>query len=158
MDRWVTPPKRVTSPTWGPPPLCKQALRTNTYRNSISGIAHFSLSKKGNFTLFRFGITVKRRFWNYLRSHSSWVADLSQVDITTVNRSVRHCAFSSFIFVNKYSLRFGLLAHFIMTSFACLLLLFICSPGVDRWSIGVATSLTRGVKSITSWVSLKRLP
>ena len=24
MDRWVTPPKRVTSPTWGPPPLCKQ--------------------------------------------------------------------------------------------------------------------------------------
>ena len=27
MDRWVTPPKRVTSPTWGPPPPCKQALK-----------------------------------------------------------------------------------------------------------------------------------
>ena len=27
MDRWVTPPKRVTSPTWGPPPSCKQALK-----------------------------------------------------------------------------------------------------------------------------------
>ena len=27
MDRRVTPPKRVTSPTWGPPPPCKQALR-----------------------------------------------------------------------------------------------------------------------------------
>ena len=26
MDRRVTPPKRVTSPTWGPPPSCKQAL------------------------------------------------------------------------------------------------------------------------------------
>ena len=26
MDRWVTPPKRVTSPTWGPPPPCKQTL------------------------------------------------------------------------------------------------------------------------------------
>ena len=26
MDRQVTPPKRVTSPTWGPPPPCKQAL------------------------------------------------------------------------------------------------------------------------------------
>ena len=25
-DRRVTPPKRVTSPTWGPPPPCKQAL------------------------------------------------------------------------------------------------------------------------------------
>ena len=26
MDRRVTPPKEVTSPTWGPPPPCKQAL------------------------------------------------------------------------------------------------------------------------------------
>ena len=26
MDRWVTPPKRVTSSTWGPPPPCKQTL------------------------------------------------------------------------------------------------------------------------------------
>ena len=26
MDRRVTPPKRGTSPTWGPPPPCKQAL------------------------------------------------------------------------------------------------------------------------------------
>ena len=25
MDRRVTPPKRVTSPTWDPPPSCKQA-------------------------------------------------------------------------------------------------------------------------------------
>ena len=25
-NRRVTPPKRVTSPTWGPPPPCKQAL------------------------------------------------------------------------------------------------------------------------------------
>ena len=27
MDRRVTPPKRITSPTWGPPPPCKQTLR-----------------------------------------------------------------------------------------------------------------------------------
>ena len=27
MDRRVTPPKRLTSPTWGPPPPCKQALK-----------------------------------------------------------------------------------------------------------------------------------
>ena len=26
MDRRVTPPKRATSPTWGPPPPCKQAV------------------------------------------------------------------------------------------------------------------------------------
>ena len=29
-DRQVTPPKRVTSPTWGPPPPCKQALNMIT--------------------------------------------------------------------------------------------------------------------------------
>ena len=29
MDRRVTPPKRVTSPTWGPLPPCKQALKQN---------------------------------------------------------------------------------------------------------------------------------
>ena len=28
MDRRVTPPKQVTSPTWGTPPPCKQALTT----------------------------------------------------------------------------------------------------------------------------------
>ena len=27
LDRRVTPPKRVPSPTWGPPPPCKRALR-----------------------------------------------------------------------------------------------------------------------------------
>ena len=27
MDRRITPPKRVTSATWGPPPPFKQALR-----------------------------------------------------------------------------------------------------------------------------------
>ena len=31
MERRVTPPRRVTSPTWGPPPPCKQAL--NGYVN-----------------------------------------------------------------------------------------------------------------------------
>ena len=25
MNRRVTPPERITSPTWGPPPPCKQA-------------------------------------------------------------------------------------------------------------------------------------
>ena len=27
MDRRVTPPKEATSPTWGPPPPCKEALK-----------------------------------------------------------------------------------------------------------------------------------
>ena len=32
MDRRVTQPKRVTSPTWGPPPPCKQALKTHKWQ------------------------------------------------------------------------------------------------------------------------------
>ena len=32
MYRRVTPPKRVTSPTWGPAPPCKQALRQLIHR------------------------------------------------------------------------------------------------------------------------------
>ena len=32
MDRRATPPKRVTSPIWGTPPPCKQALRLQIYR------------------------------------------------------------------------------------------------------------------------------
>ena len=32
MDRRVTPPKRVTSPAWGPPPPCKQALKKRLLR------------------------------------------------------------------------------------------------------------------------------
>ena len=32
MDKRVTPPKRVTSPTWGHPPPCKQALRSFVLR------------------------------------------------------------------------------------------------------------------------------
>ena len=35
MARRVTPPKRVTSPTWGPPSPCKQALRKAQLKTMI---------------------------------------------------------------------------------------------------------------------------
>ena len=35
MDRRVNPPKQVTSPTWGPPPSWKQALKVKS-RSIIS--------------------------------------------------------------------------------------------------------------------------
>ena len=46
MDRRVTPPKRVTSPTWGPPPPRKQALRIRTQGYDSKGTAYsvFSLT------------------------------------------------------------------------------------------------------------------
>ena len=43
MDGRVTQPKRVTSPTWGPPPSCKQALRPRP-RVSIFGLKTKSFS------------------------------------------------------------------------------------------------------------------
>ena len=33
---FFTPPKRVTSPTWGPPPPCKQALSPNSDQHQFS--------------------------------------------------------------------------------------------------------------------------
>ena len=36
MHRRVTPLKRVTSPTWGPLPPCKQALRSHSITKKFS--------------------------------------------------------------------------------------------------------------------------
>ena len=35
MDRRVTPPKWVTSPTWGSPPPCKHAQATNIKQDKV---------------------------------------------------------------------------------------------------------------------------
>ena len=40
MDRRVTPPERITSPTWGPPPPCKQALSQVFARQCFSAVLH----------------------------------------------------------------------------------------------------------------------
>ena len=39
MERRVTPPRRVTSSTWGPPPPCKQALNGLKLRNFTENIS-----------------------------------------------------------------------------------------------------------------------
>ena len=52
MDKRVTPSKRVTSPTWGPPPPCKQALNQHrsgrlhyltSLRNFVSYVKYFCI-------------------------------------------------------------------------------------------------------------------
>ena len=50
MDRRVTPPKWVTSPTWGPPPPCKQALNSmrKMYGASTTVLWHIQLVKSIN--------------------------------------------------------------------------------------------------------------
>ena len=38
MDRQVTTPKQVTSPTWGPRPPCKQALNSVKWQSMATGL------------------------------------------------------------------------------------------------------------------------
>ena len=67
MDRRVNPPKRVTSPTWGPPPPCKQAL--NEVRHQISRsdwfscklFVNFPYTSVENFFAIFFAIPLKSR-------------------------------------------------------------------------------------------------
>ena len=47
MDRRVTPPKRVTSPTRGPPPPRKQALRDDWGRRTVNKMALGSVRYHG---------------------------------------------------------------------------------------------------------------
>ena len=38
MDRLVTTPNQVTSPTWGSPPPCKQALNPVKWQSMVTGL------------------------------------------------------------------------------------------------------------------------
>ena len=63
MDRRVTPLRRATSPTWGPPPPCKQALRQS--KNGITCLwFHLGICVHGN-NLQSF-ISTYHLFWNAL--------------------------------------------------------------------------------------------
>ena len=46
MDRRVTPPKRIISPTWGPPPPCEQALIVLSADNREASFPHYSQTGK----------------------------------------------------------------------------------------------------------------
>ena len=61
MDRRVTPPKRVTSPTWGPPPPSEQALRkTHAVRACLHGVGDPGLVGLFSFVFTLWGTQNKR--------------------------------------------------------------------------------------------------
>ena len=63
MEMRVTPPKRVASPTWGPPPPCKQALR------QIRALP---------FSVFMFDFRMKRkRAWTFKHDFCLWCKEES---------------------------------------------------------------------------------
>ena len=51
IDRQVTPPKRVTSPTWGSPPPCKVARRGDSFSTEGDGTNSMGPVARWNFTL-----------------------------------------------------------------------------------------------------------
>ena len=51
MGRQVTPPKRVTSPTWGPPPPCKEARRGDRFSTEGDSTNSMGPVARWNFTL-----------------------------------------------------------------------------------------------------------
>ena len=52
MERRVTPPKRVTSPTWVPPAPCKQVLKIRPVLISISAIANNDVTVRDSWSNF----------------------------------------------------------------------------------------------------------
>ena len=61
VDRRVTPPKWVTSPTRDPPPPCKQTLKQFLswfLRLSLNGFVRFSLKIKGKQRTFAIELSV----------------------------------------------------------------------------------------------------
>ena len=51
MDRQVTPPNRVTSPTWGAPPPCKEARRGDSLSTEGDNTNSMGPVARWNFTL-----------------------------------------------------------------------------------------------------------
>ena len=50
MVSQVTPPKRVTSPNWGPPPLCKQAFNPSRHSLVFISVSVGSIPRSNLFT------------------------------------------------------------------------------------------------------------
>ena len=74
MDRRVTPPKRGTSPTWGPPPPCKQALIMLIF-TFLSFLGFYNLSRvtltKQSLLLLLLLLSHSIKLWNAVHVMSS---------------------------------------------------------------------------------------
>ena len=71
-DRWVTPPRQVTSPTWGLPPPCKQALKVPINVDDVIAFCLYLMNKmrgtpikKRIFTIFKLFNRFDRLYNNY---------------------------------------------------------------------------------------------
>ena len=84
MDRRVTPPKQVTSPTWGPPPPCKQA-RSEDLRIIVRSIIK---SSSKNYNANEVMMTIMLLTCRHFRITKTWEIFLfgQNIVICTVGR------------------------------------------------------------------------
>ena len=76
MDRRVTPPKRVTSPTWGSPPPCKQALSLSFSRTTAN-----SSSLKWKLRLLLFFTQIVKILSSFKLQNSFLAAELKRGEV-----------------------------------------------------------------------------
>ena len=82
MDRRVTPPKRVTSPTWGPRPPCKRALIRSKCYWTLCGFACIWESKW-------VGIIAIKTERTQIHFLSDVLVDVASLNLKVLNESER---------------------------------------------------------------------
>ena len=102
VDGWVTPPKRVTSPTRGPPPPCKQTLKQFLswfLRLSLNGFVRFSLKIKGKQRTLRynFQFNLRVKFVN-----AKWYSDTKRGTSDSQNNFNLHVRFTFCTISNSF--------------------------------------------------------
>ena len=106
MDRRVTPPKRVTSPTWSPPPPRKQALRLwvvdTMWFSSVDTCLRGFRGRKGGGGSGSFGSAMCRRF---LHRWISWLADPPLFYLLSLAHPLLGSPFLAFFFCLKIWVR-----------------------------------------------------
>ena len=100
MDKRVTPPKRVASPTWGPPPPCKQALKLDgepvvpcisSYRETMVSHILISRSKPASVTPWRYTVwTLYLTTATTLRTSKLWILS-TNITVTSCTRFNLRC-------------------------------------------------------------------
>ena len=110
MERLVTPPRRSTSPSRGPLPLCEQALNWHIERGCKQ--RHLSLELSGKGSPFRFNVIWNAVIWLGPSCEVTEVTDQHQ-NITRSSHSLHQTG----CFLRKIEETCLILGHFLAVSY-----------------------------------------
>ena len=88
---FFTPPKQVSSPTWGPPPPCKQALTNNDllvltqWKGALKPIFRIMPSLHGLLKNYHLALSARSLFLRRSRSLGIILYKLSMLSIVNVS-------------------------------------------------------------------------